>query len=125
MRVPIQYALSHPDRWGNDLPRLDLASVGTLTFGPVNLARYPALTLAREASRLGGTYPAVLVGADEVAVESFLDGRIPFTDIPVVIEETLASHKSTTSPNLDGIIDADRWARGMAERLVFARIGTP
>jgi 1-deoxy-D-xylulose-5-phosphate reductoisomerase len=125
MRVPIQYALSHPDRWGNDLPRLDLASVGTLTFGPVNLARYPALTLAREASRLGGTYPAVLVGADEVAVESFLDGRIPFTDIPVVIEEALASHKSTTSPNLDGIIDADRWARGMAERLVFARIGTP
>jgi 1-deoxy-D-xylulose-5-phosphate reductoisomerase len=123
MRVPIQYALSHPERWGNDLPRLDLAMAGSLTFAPIDLERYPALTVAREAGRRGGTYPAVLVGADEVAVEQFLAGGIRFTDIPALIEETLGRHKATRDPDLDGILEADRWARGMAESLVSARSG--
>jgi 1-deoxy-D-xylulose-5-phosphate reductoisomerase len=123
MRVPIQYALSHPERWGNDLPRLDLAHVGSLTFGPVDLSRYPALGLAREAGKRGGTYPAVLVGADEVAVGAFLDERIRFVDIPALIADTLSRHDGTQNPDLDAIIAADRWARGTAESLVSAHIG--
>jgi 1-deoxy-D-xylulose-5-phosphate reductoisomerase len=123
MRVPIQYALSHPERWGNDLPRLDLAQAGSLSFAPIDLERYPALQLAREAGRRGETYPAVLVGADEVAVESFLTGKIGFTDIPRLIEDTMDRHQPTQDPGLDGILDADRWARGMAESLVSARSG--
>lgn len=123
MRVPIQYALSHPERWENDLPRVDLPRIESLTFAPIDVGRYPALELAREAGRRGGTYPAVLIGADEVAVESFLTGRIPFTDIPDLIQETLDRHRGTQKPDLEGIIDADRWARGTAESLVSARVG--
>lgn len=123
MRVPIQYALSHPERWTNDLPRLDLPLVGDLTFAPVDLDRYPALGLAREAGRKGGTFPAALVGADEVAVESFLAGRLRFSDIPTLIQETLDRHEPTPNPGLDDILEADRWARGTAESLVTARAG--
>lgn len=118
MRLPIQYALSHPERWENNLERLDLAAIGTLSFGPVDRARYPALGLALEAGKAGGTYPAVLAGADEVAVEAFLAGRIPFTRIPPLVETTLTRHTRCASPGLDDILEADRWARATASRLV-------
>jgi 1-deoxy-D-xylulose-5-phosphate reductoisomerase len=97
--------------------------VGDLTFAPVDLDRYPALGLAREAGRKGGTFPAALVGADEVAVESFLAGRLRFSDIPTLIQETLDRHEPTPNPGLDDILEADRWARGTAESLVTARAG--
>jgi len=118
MRLPIQYALSHPTRWSNDLPRLDLASVGQLSFAPVDLDRYPALGLAVRAGQAGGTYPAVLSAADEVAVQAFLEKRIKFTEIPSTLQAVLDAHSPCRTPALDDILEADRWARSIACRLV-------
>lgn len=118
MRLPIQYALSHPDRWPNDLNRLDLASIRTLTFGEVDLDRYPAVRLALQAGRAGGTCPAVLCAADEVAVGAFLDGSIGFLGIPDVVEETLNAHVNCLHPTLDDILEADGWARQVAAGVV-------
>ncbi|GAC1445562.1 MAG: 1-deoxy-D-xylulose-5-phosphate reductoisomerase [Chloroflexota bacterium] len=120
MRLPIQYALSHPDRWKNDFPRLDLQSMGTLQFAPVDHRRYPALRLAIEAGRKGGTFPTVLCAADEVAVDAFLNGRIPFTRIPTIIEGALERHNPCQSPELGDILEADIWARSAAASGVAA-----
>jgi 1-deoxy-D-xylulose-5-phosphate reductoisomerase len=117
MRLPIQYALSHPERWPNDLDRLDLIQMGSLDFAPVDLARYPALGLALQAGRAGGTYPATLCAADEVAIDAFLAGTVPFTRIPAVVEGVLDAHNNCPSPELDDIIEASRWARWTAHRL--------
>ena len=114
MRLPIQYALSHPARWVNHLPRLDLASIGALNFAPVDYGRYPALKLALEAGRRGGTYPAALCAADEVAVEAFLRGLTRFTDIPAVVQDVLDGHEDCGSPSLDDILGADERARARA-----------
>jgi 1-deoxy-D-xylulose-5-phosphate reductoisomerase len=121
MRLPIQYALSHPQRWPNALPRLDLAEAGTLTFGPVDLERYPALRLALEAGRAGGTYPAALSAADEVAVEAFLHGTVAFSEIPSVVDGVLQLHTPCSSPELDDILESDTWARRESARLISAR----
>jgi 1-deoxy-D-xylulose-5-phosphate reductoisomerase len=118
MKLPIQYALSHPERWPNDLPRLDLAAAGALTFAPIDLERYPALRLALEAGRAGGTYPAVLAAADEIAVDAFLARSIPFTHIPQIVDAVLQQHTPCPSPTLDDILGADAWGRGVAKRLV-------
>ncbi len=117
MRLPIQYALSHPDRWPNQLERLDLAQVGRLDFAPVDLRRYPALALALQAGRAGGTYPAVLCAADETAIEAFLSGAITFTRIPEIVEAVLDAHENCESPELGDIIEASRWARWTTHRL--------
>ena len=118
MRLPIQYALSHPERWKNGLTRLDLTQVGALSFGEVDLARYPPLRIALNAGRIGGTHPAVLCAADEVAVQAFLERRISFTRIPEVVERTLEQHQGCSSPTLDDILQADTWARVAAGRLI-------
>jgi len=112
MRLPIQYALSYPERWENEqLPRLDLPST-RLHFGEVELERYPCLRLAREAARAGGTYPAVLSAADEIAVERFLAHEIRLTDIARVIDDALGAHEGITpTPAFDDIMTADGWAR--------------
>src|SRR5947208_7592774 len=89
MRVPISYALHHPERADVDLPTVDLAAVGELTFEEPDLDTFPCLRLAREALAAGGTAPCVLNAADEVAVEAFLDGALPFTGIPQVVERAL------------------------------------
>jgi 1-deoxy-D-xylulose-5-phosphate reductoisomerase len=120
MRLPIQYVLSHPERWPGALERLDLAAVGELTFAPVDMRRYPALSLALEAGIAGGTFPAVLCGADDVAVEAFLGGSIRFTDIPRIIRATLDAHTPCAFPELEDILSADRWARELATRLALA-----
>jgi 1-deoxy-D-xylulose-5-phosphate reductoisomerase len=117
MRLPIQYALSHPERWPNDLARLDLSEVGSLDFAPIDFGRYPALALALQAGRAGGTYPAVLCAADEVAIDAFLAGTISFTRIPAVVEGVLDAHENCSAPRLDDIIEASRWARWTAHRL--------
>src|SRR6516164_5549596 len=93
MRLPIQYAFSYPDRWGAPLPSLDLALAGRLDFLPPALDRFPSLGLAYRALRSGGTMPSVLNAANEVAVESFLEGRLGFTSIPCVIEKTMTAHR--------------------------------
>jgi 1-deoxy-D-xylulose-5-phosphate reductoisomerase len=118
MRLPIQYALSYPQRWPNpDLPRLDWDKVNSLDFEPADHNRFPCLKLAVEAGKSGGTYPAVLCGADEVAVELFLSHRIGFTGIARIVQETLEQHRSISRPSLEEILAADNWARECATRL--------
>ncbi len=118
MRLPIQYALSHPERWANpNLPRLDWNTVRQLNFERPDLNTFPCLTLAREAGLKGGTYPAVLCAADEVAVELFLSRRIGFTGIARQVEQALAEHRSVASPTLDDILAADAWARQRVKQI--------
>ena len=118
MRLPIQYALSYPRRWSNsELPRLDWNKINSLNFEPVDHARFPCLKLAVDAGKSGGTYPAVLCAADEVAVELFLSHRISFTDIAKTVQKTLAQHRNIPQPSLEEILAADDWARECAIRL--------
>ena len=112
MRLPIQYALTYPDRWPNQsLPRIDFDQLKSLNFARPDLARFPCLRLAIEAIAEGGTYPAVLSAADEIAVSLFLDGRIGFMDIPRLVEKTLGGHRSVSDPGLEQVLTADGWAR--------------
>jgi 1-deoxy-D-xylulose-5-phosphate reductoisomerase len=116
MRLPIQYALAYPQRLANPgLPRLDLTRLGSLCFQEVDLARYPCLGLALEAGRAGGTCPAVLNAADEVAVARFLKGEITFLGIPTLIEGVLARHQGVAEPSLEDLLAADAWARAQAK----------
>jgi len=118
MRLPIQYALSYPERLPNpQLPKLDWESIKELTFAPPDYDSFPCLKLATEAGRRGGTYPAVLCGADEVAVELFLSGGIKFTDIARLVEQALEGHKATSHPTLEEILAADSWGREMVRQL--------
>ncbi len=118
MRVPISYALHHPERADVDLPALDLAEVGALTFERPDLASFPCLRLAREAGESGGTAPCVLNAADEVAVEAFLEGRIPFTAIAEVIERTIDALPSTTPGHFEDLYAVDAEARERARELI-------
>ena len=112
MRLPIQFALTFPDRPHNaSLPRLDWADVKNLAFEPPDMENFPCLSLAIYAGRVGGTVPAVLCAADEVAVELFLAGRIGFTGIPRLVERTLEKHSPVSEPSLDDILAAGAWAR--------------
>ena len=119
MHLPIQYALSYPKRLSNSkLPRLDLVQVNSLTFEPVNYNNFPCLQLALEAGKNGGTYPAVLCAADEIAIELFLTEHISFSDIAEIIAETTSLHQSIINPTLDEILAADAWAREAALDIV-------
>jgi 1-deoxy-D-xylulose-5-phosphate reductoisomerase len=118
MRVPISYALHHPDRADVDVPGLDLAAIGELTFEAPDEETFPCLRLAREAGRAGGTAPCVLNAANEVAVAAFLDGRIPFTGIAEVVEGTLDEMPATVPTHFDDLYAADARARELADRLV-------
>ena len=119
MRLPIQYALSYPERLSNpQLPRLDWSRINNLTFEQPNFDAFPCLKLAIEAGKKGGTYPAVLCAADEVAVELFLSERIKFTDIPNLVEQTLEQHQAIVHPTLEEILAADAWAREKVLKLI-------
>jgi len=114
MRLPIQYALTYPERLPNPrLPRLDWSLVRSLDFEMPDYDKFPCLRLAIEAGKQGGTCPAVLCAADEVAVELFLAGRIRFNDIAGIIARTLEQHQVVASPTLEEIEAADAWAREM------------
>jgi len=118
MRLPIQYALSYPERLANPaLPRLDWNQVKSLTFEPPNFDAFPCLKLAIEAGEKGGTYPAVLCAADETAVELFLSHRIRFTGIARYVEQALAQHVVINEPSLAEVMVADKWARGKVPEL--------
>jgi len=118
MRMPIQYALSYPQRWSNsELPRLDWNKIDSLNFEHVDYGRFPCLKLAIDAGKSGGTYPAVLCAADEVAVELFLSHRIGFTDIAKIVQKTLEQHQNIPQPSLEEILAADAWARECATKL--------
>jgi 1-deoxy-D-xylulose-5-phosphate reductoisomerase len=112
MRLPLLYALSHPERWDAELPRLDLAALGSLHFEAPDPARSPGLTLARRALAMGGTAPAVLNAADEEAVRLFLAGSIRFGEISPLLDEVLEEHRPVSPLTREAVMDADRWARG-------------
>jgi 1-deoxy-D-xylulose-5-phosphate reductoisomerase len=125
MRVPIQYALTWPDRLDADVRRLDLAAVRSLTFEAPDPVRFPALELGHRAVRAGGTMGAVLNAANEVAVEAFLARKLRFTRIAAVVRETMEAHRIVKSPTLDDIRAADAWARAEARRLAESSKGNP
>ncbi len=118
MKTPIAYALSYPERLPLDLPPLDLCRLGMLSFEAPDHERFACLNLAYEALRRGGTAPAVLNAANEVAVEAFLDGQIAFLDIPELIRVTLENHQATPLEHIDQVLRADRWARTEARRII-------
>ena len=118
MRLPIQFALTWPDRLAVEMPRLDLAKQGRLTFGEPDMARFPCLRVAREAMAAGGTLPAVMNAADEIAVQAFLKGRIPFAGIARTIETVMEAHDARSCRDLETICEADAWARRQAECVV-------
>jgi 1-deoxy-D-xylulose-5-phosphate reductoisomerase len=120
MRVPISYALHHPERVDVPVKPLDLAAVGALTFEPVDDDAFPCLRLARAAASAGGTAPCVLNAANEIAVHAFLHGRLDFLGIPAVIEETLERLPAQPVRAFESLYEADREARGLAAELVAA-----
>jgi 1-deoxy-D-xylulose-5-phosphate reductoisomerase len=111
MRLPIQYALSHPERWEAAIPGMDFAQPLHLDFDQPDRARFPCLDLAYRALEDGGSAPAVLNAANEEAVAAFLDGRIPFTAIPESIMEVLEGRPATPVARLEDVLAADAWAR--------------
>ena len=116
MTIPISYILAYPDRLPlAHLPSLDLAAAVQLTFLNPDLEKFPCLRLAYQALKKGGTSPVVLNAANEVAVESFLAGRIRFTDIAVLNEQVLEAHNAQPVESLEGLLEADRWARAYAQ----------
>jgi 1-deoxy-D-xylulose-5-phosphate reductoisomerase len=120
MHLPIQYALCYPERLPNPkLPRLDLGKIKTLTFEPVDYNQFPCLKLALDAGKAGGTYPAALCAADEVAVELFLNGKIKFTDIARIVTTVLEQHQSIAQPPLEEILTADEKTRETALQIAY------
>ena len=115
MRIPIAYALAYPERLELDLPRLDFFTVQTLTFQEPDLNRFPCLKLAFAACKAGGTMPAVLNAANEVAVQAFLDNRIPFSGIPKLVNQAMEEHALDPAAELEAILEADVWARRRTE----------
>jgi 1-deoxy-D-xylulose-5-phosphate reductoisomerase len=115
MRVPISYALTYPERAATSLPALDLASGLTLEFHAPDLETFPLLAQARRAGEEGGTYPCVFNAANEVAVAAFLDGRVPFLEIAVVVADALDAAEGTPARDLDELVAVDAAARRHAE----------
>ncbi len=118
MIVPISYALSFPHHLQNSLPSLELEKIGMLSFEKPDLNKFKCLKLVIKAAELSGSIPAVLNGANEIAVASFLEGRIGFLDIPELIEKTIEEHKPFTIDSVEAVMEADRWAREMARKFL-------
>jgi 1-deoxy-D-xylulose-5-phosphate reductoisomerase len=111
MKLPIQYALSYPERWPGISPTMDWSQARTFEFEPPDREAFPALDLGFEVARLGGTAGAVLNAANEVAVERFLAGDLEFCHIPVLCGEILSAHDYQPNPSLDDLLALDAWAR--------------
>ncbi len=118
MKGPISYALFHPGRCPGGLTRLDLTAIARLEFFPPDFERFPCLRLAYEAGRTGGTLPAVMNAANEVAVSAFIEQEIHFTDIPAVIGKTMALHGVKEAASIGDVLEADRWARVTGEEII-------
>jgi len=111
MKLPIQYALTFPERLKGRLKNLDFTNMDSLNFFQPDIQKYPCFSLALAAAKIGGTVPAVLNAADEIAVGAFLNHKIDFIKIPDIIEKVLIRHKYIEKPTLDNIFQADKWAR--------------
>jgi 1-deoxy-D-xylulose-5-phosphate reductoisomerase len=118
MRTPIAHALGWPERIGSGVQSLDLTAVARLDFEPPDVGRFPALRLARAVAGAGGTAPAVLNAANEVAVAAFLGGRLGFLGIPRLIEAVLDRHVNVPAVGLPAVLEADRWARELSEAML-------
>lgn len=116
MRLPIQYALSYPQRWPNIVERVNWFNT-KMEFEKPDLKRFPALRLAMEAAKIDGSMPIVLNAADEIAVDLFLNRKIKFTEIPKLIEKTMNKHKTIKDPTLKEILEIDEWTREKAKEL--------
>jgi 1-deoxy-D-xylulose-5-phosphate reductoisomerase len=114
MCLPIQYALTYPDRAASDRVQTNFPKIGTLTFEEPDVERFPAIELARRAGEVGGTLPAVLNAANEIAVEAFVNRKINFPQITELVRRTMDAHKTTSHPTLEQILEADNWARKAA-----------
>src|SRR5213595_546836 len=114
MCFPIQYAVTWPDRVPNTLPPLDFSTLSKLEFFPPRYEDFPALNLARRAGETGGTLPAVMNAANEVAVAAFLNGRLRFPQIWLTVAQVMDRHRTVAHPDLDAILAADQWARAEA-----------
>src|SRR5205823_14715855 len=112
---PIQYAVTWPERVPNTLPPLDFSKISKLEFFSPRYEDFPALNLARRAGESGGTLPAVMNAANEIAVAAFLDRQVAFPSIWQIVEEVMNRHASVAHPDLDAILQADQWARGEAQ----------
>lgn len=118
MRTPIAHALGWPDRLISGVESLDIIRTARLDFEAPDVGRFPCLRLARNAAEAGGTSPAVLNAANEVAVEAFLERRLSFVDIPAVIESVMAQHRTQPIGSLDDVLSADEWARQQARAAI-------
>jgi len=117
MRTPISYAMRYPERLALDLPSLDLTEVGRLSFCKPDHDRFPCLRLGYESLRIGGTMPAAMNAANEIAVEAFLNGGIKFPAIADIIRQTMDAHQRREVDTIEAALEADRWAREKAESL--------
>ncbi|MCK9229285.1 MAG: 1-deoxy-D-xylulose-5-phosphate reductoisomerase [Syntrophales bacterium] len=120
MKTPIAYALSWPERIELSLPDLELCAAGPLTFMVPDMEKFRCLALSLDAARRGGTAPAVLNAANEIAVEAFVAGRVRFTDIPRIVEATLADHETERADTVARVLAADGWARIRAKEAIDA-----
>lgn len=111
MCLPIQYALTYPERAASDRVQTSLAKYGSLTFEEPDIDRFPALALARRAGEVGGTLPAVLNAANEVAVDAFVNRKLTFPGITELVRSTMEAHQVVEHPNMEQILAADAWAR--------------
>ncbi|HYI24398.1 MAG TPA: 1-deoxy-D-xylulose-5-phosphate reductoisomerase [Thermomicrobiales bacterium] len=123
MMLPIQLALTWPDRVEGPCAPIDFSRIRQMSFQQVDPLQFPALDLARQAGIGGRTYPTVLSAADEIAVEAFLNDAIRFVDIASVVESTLAAHEPFAVTGIDAIVEADEWARAKAREIIDRRIG--
>ncbi len=114
MKIPIQFALFYPERANNNYTRLDFTRISQLTFKKPNFTKFSCIKLAYKALDINGTMPAVLNGANEIAVNAFLNKQINITDIPIIIQNIMKEHKAMPNPSINDILDADRWARQRA-----------
>jgi 1-deoxy-D-xylulose-5-phosphate reductoisomerase len=118
MCFPIQYAVTWPDRVPNSLPPLDFSKLSKLEFSTPRYDDFPALNLARRAGEIGGTLPAVMNAANEIAVAAFLDRKVRFPEIWGIVEQVMNEHPPVAHPDLDAILGADQWARAQAQECV-------
>ncbi|MGD9161988.1 MAG: 1-deoxy-D-xylulose-5-phosphate reductoisomerase, partial [Desulfobacteraceae bacterium] len=114
MITPISYALSYPEHLETDLPQLRLEAIGKLSFFEPDMVKFKCLKLAIDALKEGNSMPAVLNGANEIVVDSFLEGEISFMQIPEIIEKTMHAHDACPVDSIQGVIEADLWARAKA-----------
>jgi len=121
MRIPIQYALFYPDRLPTNNRHLDLTQIKNLTFEEPDQEKFPCLEICYQALQMGGTAPAVLNAANELTVKAFLEGKLLFVEIHEVVNQTLNRHQVAEKPGLDDILNADKWAREEAKKIISSR----